>query len=87
MKTVISKLKNIRKNVVLPQMINFTKDAMKDSTPVIRPLWMLNPDHKETQTIDNEFLIGDKVRLLSKCQTNFKSIKYKEDFRWKLKSK
>ena len=42
-------------------MVNFTLDAMVSSMPVIRPLWMLDPDDHANLVIDDEFLIGNKV--------------------------
>ena len=44
-------------------MVNFTLDAMVSSMPVIRPLWMLDPDDHANLVIDDEFLIGNKVTL------------------------
>ena len=29
--------------------------------PLIRPLWWISPDDKETWTIDSEFLVGDSL--------------------------
>ena len=34
---------------------------MQHSTPVIRPLWMLDPDDHENQKISDQFLIGDQI--------------------------
>ena len=45
-------------------MVNFTLDAMVSSMPVIRPLWMLDPDDNANLVIDDEFLIGNKVILI-----------------------
>ena len=45
-------------------MVNFTLDAMVSSMPVIRPLWMLDPDDHANLVIDDEFLIGNKVILI-----------------------
>ena len=45
----------------MPQLISFSKEAMRSSTPVIRPLWMLDSDDPVNQVIDDEFLIGDEI--------------------------
>ena len=45
-------------------MVNFTLDAMVSSMPVIRPLWMLDPNDHANLVIDDEFLIGNKVILI-----------------------
>ena len=47
-------------------MVNFTLDAMVSSMPVIRPLWMLDPEDHANLVIDDEFLIGNKVILIQK---------------------
>ena len=39
----------------------FSVEAMNNSAPVIRPLWMLDPHDPINQVKDDEFLIGDKV--------------------------
>ena len=59
-----TKLKFIRETIVEPYMVNFTLDAMVSSMPVIRPLWMLDPDDHANLVIDDEFLIGNKVILI-----------------------
>ena len=44
---------------------------MDNSTPIIRPLWMLDPHDPINQVIDDEFLIGDKVNIIT---VSFQSI-------------
>ena len=50
----------IRKEI-LPDLVKFSNDSMQHSTPVIRPLWMLDPDDHENQKISDQFLIGDQI--------------------------
>lgn len=59
--TVTQNLKYIKEEVVNPELIMFSQVAMENSAPVIRPLWMLDPEDKIAQTISDEFLIGDKI--------------------------
>ena len=54
-------LKGVREKVE-PHLIKFSEQAMNNSAPVIRPLWMLDPHDSVNQVIDDEFLIGDKVK-------------------------
>ena len=54
-------LKRIKEAVVNPQLIEFGREAMEWSQPVIRPLWMLDPTDLVAQQIDDQFLIGNKV--------------------------
>lgn len=58
---IAKKLKDIKENIVNPELIKFGREAMEISRPVIRPLWMLNPTDEIAQRIDDEFLIGDKI--------------------------
>ena len=62
-KEVASYLKKVRLEIV-PHLLNFSKEAMDNSTPIIRPLWMLDPHDPINQVIDDEFLIGDKVNII-----------------------
>ena len=55
-------------------MVNFTLDAMVSSMPVIRPLWMLDPDDHANLVIDDEFLIGNKVILTVVGQVQAKKL-------------
>ena len=59
---VASYLKKVRQEIV-PHLVNFSVEAMDNSAPVIRPLWMLDPHDPINQVIDDEFLIGDKVNI------------------------
>ena len=49
---------------MVPHLLDFSKEAMDNSTPIIRPLWMLDPHDPINQVIDDEFLIGDKVNII-----------------------
>merc|ERR1719189_1703279 len=35
--------------------------AMQSSMPIIRPMWMLNPQSQISFTIDDQFFVGDKI--------------------------
>lgn len=59
--TAARSLKYIKEKVVNPELINFGREAMERSKPVIRPLWMLDPTDPVAQRIDDEFLLGDKI--------------------------
>ena len=63
MAKVASYLKKVRQDIV-PHLVNFSVEAMDNSAPVIRPLWMLDPHDPINQVIDDEFLIGDKVNII-----------------------
>jgi alpha-glucosidase (family GH31 glycosyl hydrolase) len=47
----------------LPELIRSANEAMHSSAPIIRPLWMVDPLNPVTHTIDDQFLIGDKVKV------------------------
>jgi len=61
MPKVAENLKFIKEDVVNPELIRFSQIAMENSAPVIRPLWMLHSNDSVAQTINDEFLIGDKI--------------------------
>ena len=46
---VARKLKNLKEEVVRPELLYFGREAMELSRPIIRPLWMLNPLDKTAQ--------------------------------------
>ena len=60
---IAKSLRSIRNKVVLPELIRFSNDAMHSSAPIIRPLWMIDPMDPVTHTIDDQFLIGDRVKV------------------------
>ena len=60
---VASYLKKVRQEIV-PHLEFFSVEAMNNSAPIIRPLWMLDPHDPINQVIDDEFLIGDKVNII-----------------------
>ena len=37
--------------------------AMQSSMPIIRPMWMLNPQSDISLTLDDQFFVGDKVSI------------------------
>jgi len=54
-------LKDIRENIVVPKLLKFGQEAMEASTPLIRPLWMLNPEDPILQRIDDQFMVGSDL--------------------------
>ena len=58
---VARNLKAVKERVTNPALEEFATQAMEDSRPVIRPLWMLNPSDPLCQRIDDQFLIGDRI--------------------------
>merc|ERR1712142_1276234 len=58
---IAGRLKHLKENLVNKQLIKFGHEAMELSRPVIRPLWMLNPNDPVSQRIDDQFLVGDKI--------------------------
>ena len=61
MKKVIHSLTKLRQNIVVPHLLKFADSAFMDSTPVIRPLWMLDPHDEVAQAVDDQFLVGDDL--------------------------
>jgi len=58
---IAKKLKDIKDNVVNPLLLKYAGEAMEKSLPLIRPMWMLNPLDELCQTIDDQFMIGDRI--------------------------
>ena len=52
-------LKSIKDKIVNPLLIRFAGEAMEKSLPLIRPLWMFNPEDENCQVINDQFMIGD----------------------------
>ncbi|CAH1253156.1 KIAA1161 [Branchiostoma lanceolatum] len=51
----------LHETFVTPLVLKFAKEALKDGSPIIRPLWWLAPGDEQSQIEDSEFLIGDEV--------------------------
>lgn len=51
------------RNNVSADMLNFAQIAANSNYPIIRPLWWLAPEDKNAQTIDTEFLLGDRYLI------------------------
>jgi alpha-glucosidase (family GH31 glycosyl hydrolase) len=51
--------------VVLPELTKAANIAMQSSTPIIRPLWMMDPGDRITHTIDDQFFVGDNVSKIT----------------------
>ena len=54
-------LKSIKDKIVNPLLIKFAGEAMEKSLPLIRPLWMFNPEDENCQVINDQFMIGDTL--------------------------
>merc|ERR1719348_1089367 len=54
-------LNEVKQEVVNPLLRRVGQEAMESSLPVIRPLWMLDPEDEVSQSIDDQVLIGDKL--------------------------
>ena len=52
---------NLRKRVVQDRVIALAQEYSQTRSPIIRPLWWLDPEDKVTQTISDQFLIGDDI--------------------------
>lgn len=42
-------------------LLKYKKEALRTGAPLIRPLWMLDPNDSACYTVSNEFLIGDEL--------------------------
>ena len=58
---VFHKLKDIRQKVVLPRLEKFGDLAVLHSLPIVRPMWMAEPDNPDAQKINDQFMIGDEI--------------------------
>ena len=54
----------------MPHLEKFSVEAMNNSAPVIRPLWMLDPHDPFNQVQNDTFLIGDKVSIFQMIRFN-----------------
>lgn len=69
---VAKELLNIRQKTVVPILNKYYTDAMNEGLPLIRPLWMLDPNTLACQNITDEFSVGDELivaPILKKGQT------------------
>lgn len=55
------KLTNLRQTVINPLLLKYKREALDACTPIIRPLWMLDPSDSACYTVSNEFLIGEDI--------------------------
>jgi alpha-glucosidase (family GH31 glycosyl hydrolase) len=58
---VAKELLNVRQKTVVPLLLKYNKDAMNEGLPLVRPLWMLDPQNAACQNITDEFAIGDEL--------------------------
>lgn len=53
----------LREKRVIPLMKNCMNDYLSTGLPIIRPIWMLDPDVKESYLINNQFAIGNEMLI------------------------
>uniref|UniRef100_S4R6M3 Uncharacterized protein n=1 Tax=Petromyzon marinus TaxID=7757 RepID=S4R6M3_PETMA len=51
----------LHETIVSDHIVHFAHEAVRTGSPVIRPIWWLEPRGHEALTSDDEFLIGDRV--------------------------
>lgn len=56
---IAKELSIIRQKHVMPLLDKFSRDAMDEGLPIIRPLWMMDSTDVNCLYIDDEFAIGD----------------------------
>ena len=44
-----------------PILLKYTRESLDSGLPIIKPLWMLEPNDPACHMISDEFLIGDEV--------------------------
>lgn len=69
---VAKELLNVRQKTVVTLLKKYYSEAMNDGLPLIRPLWMLDPQNAACQNITDEFAVGDELivaPILHKGQT------------------
>lgn len=57
---IAKELSALRETIVMPILKKYVKQAITEGKPIIRPLWMLDPDAASLQ-IENEFAVGDDL--------------------------
>ena len=58
---VAKELSAIRQKTVIPLLKKYSKVAMNDGLPLLRPLWMLDPQDPACLYVNDEFSIGDEL--------------------------
>ena len=58
-RTYISK----HQDFVVPLILKYAEEWKTSRNPIYRPVWWVSPDDPNTFTINDEFLIGDEVRV------------------------
>lgn len=57
---IAKELSSLRETIVIPNLKKYLKQAITEGKPLIRPLWMLDPDAASLQ-IENEFAVGEDL--------------------------
>jgi len=60
---VAESLKLLREEVVNPLLSRVGQEAMESSLPVVRPLWMLNPEDETSKRLEDQVLIGGELMV------------------------
>lgn len=58
---IAKELAAIRQKTVAPMFGNYLNDAMNDGLPLIRPLWMLDPNDAACLNVVDEFSVGEQI--------------------------
>lgn len=58
---IAKELAAIRQKTVAPMLGNYLNDAMNDGLPLIRPLWMLDPNDAACLNVVDEFSVGEQI--------------------------
>lgn len=58
---IAKELMTLREMIVIPLLKKHLNDAMNHAKPLIRPLWMLDPEDAACLQVENQFAIGDDL--------------------------
>ncbi|ESO92566.1 hypothetical protein LOTGIDRAFT_162474 [Lottia gigantea] len=82
MKKRFYNLSKLRNEFVIPYLRELQENQSND--PLIRPLWWIDPQDSIAQTIDDEFLVGDKILVTPiLCEGDVKRQVYLPEGLWK----
>lgn len=58
---LVKELTGIRSRTVTPIIKKYTQEALNNGLPLIRPLWMLDPEDPSCVHVDDEFSVGNDI--------------------------
>lgn len=58
---IAKELSGLRESIVVPTLKKYLNEAMNDDKPLIRPLWMVDPEDEHCITAENQFSIGQDI--------------------------